>query len=264
MADILCGYTADRDEILIAYLYGEIETAQRAAFETHVATCERCRHELGELRGVQVRLQDWSAPAATGMVGVLPARGAPVSSMRRKPSVAGVLRELPAWAQVAAALLFLGASAGIANLDIRFDHDGLSVRTGWSRPLARTDSATGPTEPVSAATAARAWQPDLIALEERLQKELHANVAPAAQAGRAATDTELLRQVRALIQESERKQQTEVALRIGEVVRDVDTKRGTDLANIDRTLRTVQNDAGIEIARTQQRLNYLTRVSLQK
>src|ERR1700688_4781296 len=64
MADILCGYTADRDETLIGYLYGEIEPAQRAAFEAHTATCERCRKELADLEGVRGQLQDWSAPEA--------------------------------------------------------------------------------------------------------------------------------------------------------------------------------------------------------
>ena len=64
MADILCGYTVDRDETLIAYLYGEIEPAQRAMFDAHMATCDRCRKELAELQGVRVRLQDWTAPEA--------------------------------------------------------------------------------------------------------------------------------------------------------------------------------------------------------
>src|SRR5262245_63789030 len=62
MADILCGYTADRDETLVAYLYGEIEPAQRAAFEAHIATCDRCRHELEDLQGVRAELQTWEAP----------------------------------------------------------------------------------------------------------------------------------------------------------------------------------------------------------
>src|SRR5437773_6600562 len=123
MADILCGYTADRDEILIAYLYGEIEPGQRAAFETHVATCERCRHELADLRGVQVRLQDWNAPVPIGAVGFDAAAGSPPYPVRQNGRVAAVLREVPVWAQVAAALLFLGASAGIANLDVRYDHN---------------------------------------------------------------------------------------------------------------------------------------------
>ena len=64
MADILCGYTADRDETLVGYLYGEIEPAQRAAFEAHTATCERCRKELADLGGVRSQLQDWTAPEA--------------------------------------------------------------------------------------------------------------------------------------------------------------------------------------------------------
>ena len=43
---------------------------------------------------------------------------------------------MPAWAQVAAALFVLGVSATIANLDVRYDRSGLTIRTGWSKPQA--------------------------------------------------------------------------------------------------------------------------------
>src|SRR6202049_4648157 len=126
MADILCGYTADRDETLIGYLYGEIEPLQRAAFEAHTATCERCRKELADLEGVRARLQDWTAPDA-----IRPVIHARMPSARVVPGrPAGVwtaMRDIPVWAQAAAALLVLGASAGMANLDVRYDQRGLTV-----------------------------------------------------------------------------------------------------------------------------------------
>jgi len=170
-----------------------------------------------------------------------------------------MIREMPAWAQVAAALLFLGVSAGIANFDVRYDHDGLVLRTGWSRTPASIATGASPT-----ATTAAPWQADLEALEQRLQTESRAASSSAREAADSSADADLIRRVRALIQESERKQQNELALRIGEVARDFDTKRGTDLANIDRSLRTIQSDTGIQILQQQQRLNYLTRVSLQR
>src|SRR4029450_10147444 len=62
MADILCGYTADRDETLTAYLYGEIDPAQRITFEGHIATCERCRNELADRQAIPLRRPEWPAP----------------------------------------------------------------------------------------------------------------------------------------------------------------------------------------------------------
>src|SRR6202158_4003201 len=121
MADILCGYTADRDETLIGYLYGEIEPAQRAAFEAHTATCERCRKELADLEAVRGRLQDWTAPEAIRPVVYDRPQSARVAHNQRPPSSWTAMRDIPPWAQAAAALLILGASAGIANLDARYD-----------------------------------------------------------------------------------------------------------------------------------------------
>ena len=256
MADILCGYTADRDEILIAFLYGEIDRGPHAAFEAHLATCERCRHELAELQGVRANLQAWTPPAA-----VLPdGGGSPFASPAPRRGAAW-LREMPMWAQAAAALLILGVSAGIANVNVHYDQSGLTIRTGWSS--APASAGPRPSDAQAPATAAP-WRADLEALEQRLRTD-----APAApvriQDAADSSDAQVLRRVRALIQESERKQLNEIALRIGEIARDFDTKRGSDLANIDRSMRTFQSNTGIEVARYGQMVNYLAnRVSLQK
>jgi hypothetical protein len=242
MADILCGYTADRDEMLIGYLYGEIEPAQRAAFEAHIATCERCRKELVDLEGVRGHLQDWTAPEVIRPFVHDGAGSAAVRPTEPPASIRTGIRDIPRWAQAAAAVLILGASAGMANLDVRYDQGALSIHTGWSRTAA-------PRAEDSAAVLRRA---DLDALERRLRTELH----PAAPAGSpggllksdvsAAANAQLLRQVRALVQDSERRQQNELALRIAEVVHEFDSKRGSDLLNIRRGMREIQSDAGAQ------------------
>jgi hypothetical protein len=245
MADILCGYTADRDETLIGYLYGEIEPLQRAAFEAHTATCERCRKELADLEGVRARLQDWTAPDAIRPVIHARMPSAPVVPAR-PAGVWTAMRDIPVWAQAAAALLVLGASAGMANLDVRYDQRGLTVRTGWFRSVAPSTEV-----PVAALTAIPR-RADLDALERRLRTEFH-GAAPVGGPGGllksdagAAASAQLLRQVRALIQDSERRQQNELALRIAEVVHEFDSKRGSDLVNIRRAMREIQSDAGAQ------------------
>jgi hypothetical protein len=241
MADILCGYTADRDETLIGYLYGEIEPAQRAAFEAHTATCERCRNELADLEGVRGRLQDWTAPETIHPVAHGRAPSARAVPTRLPASRWTAMRDMPVWAQAAAALLVLGASAGMANLDVRYDHGGLTVHTGWSR------TAAPQAEPLTAFLG----RADLDALEQRLRTEFHGST-PAGAGGLlksdpgAAANQQLLRQVRALVQDSERRQQNELALRIAEVVHEFDSKRGSDLVNISRGMREIQSDAGAQ------------------
>src|SRR5438128_2609301 len=107
MADILCGYTADRDETLVAYLYGDIEQAQRAAFDAHIVTCERCRHELAELQSVRARLSEWTTPELLRPLGVtIPSPAAAAVVERGRPDRRWLA--IPAWAQVAAAMLFFG------------------------------------------------------------------------------------------------------------------------------------------------------------
>src|SRR5258706_1279544 len=193
MTESICRFTGDRDDALIAFLYDDAdgETPERARFEAHLQTCDRCRDELALLRGVRMQLAQW-APPEPGFAIANPrpiARPQSAGSLRtvadRQGAVAETIRnpqsprwrEVPAWAQVAAALLFLGVSAGIANLDVRYDANGLSVRTGWSKaaalvppgPSASASSSARATDP-GAATAP--WRADLAALERQLKDEI--------------------------------------------------------------------------------------------
>jgi len=256
MTDTLCGY-ANRDETIVGFLYDELDAGQRRDFKSHLLTCTVCRDEVAGLRAVRTQLARWEPPALTSLQSPVPGASRPAW-----------WQAVPAWAQVAAALLFLGVSAGIANLDVRYDQNGLNITTGWLKPaapkLATAQTSEGGPKPVTDPSAAAPWRADLAALERQLRTEVRASQAsPAAPAVRAASssDAETLRRVRVLLDESEKRQQRELALRIAEVVRDVDTQRKADLRNIDHTLGLVRNDLGVEVMKQRQSLNLLYRAS---
>jgi anti-sigma-K factor RskA len=52
------------DEAVAAYAIGALDADDRAAFETHLATCERCRSELADLRRVGAALAMAAEPVA--------------------------------------------------------------------------------------------------------------------------------------------------------------------------------------------------------
>ena len=255
MTDILCGY-ANRDETIVAFLYDELEPEPRRHFNAHLLTCTVCRGEVAGLRAVRTSLARWEPPALTSLQSPVP-----------ETSRSAWWHAVPAWAQVAAALLFLGVSAGIANLDVRYDQTGLNITTGWMKPAsakpAAAQTSEGGTKLVTNQSPSGApWRADLAALEGQLRAELHASQASApAQVRAASSDAETLRRVRALLDDSEKRQQRELALRIAEVVRDVDTQRRADLRNIDHTLGLVRNDLGVEVMKQRQSLNLLYRAS---
>ena len=281
MTESVCGYPGDRDEALVTYLYDEGgDAATRVLFEAHLTTCVRCAEDLAALRGVRTHLARWSPPepkfsVTTGAANPQSAIRSPRSSMW--------WRGIPAWAQVAAALLFLGVSAGIANLDVRYDANGVSIRTGWSRPATIASAppltapvgtasqasfplqASGSTDPRATETAP--WRADLAALERQLKAEFRGAqnaAAPSGSAAHNAADADTLRRVRALIDDSEKRQQRELALRLAEVIRDVNAKREADLLKVDRVLGTVRNDLGIQVLKNRaqmQQMDYFIRAS---
>ena len=239
--DIICTYNDTRDEVLIAYLYNDIEPAERAAFDAHLASCAICRGELDELAMVRGQLAHWSPPETAGGMNVewfaRPETPRPVSVWKK-------LGEIPAWAQAAAAMLFLGVSAAVANLDVTYNSSGLTVRTGWR------DAGTPIAQPVSrqAEQPAAPWRADLAALEQQLRTEMRVP-APAPVAASAVDQEALLRRVRALISESEQKQQRELALRIAEVDGHVQAQRFADLRNIERNLTAFRSNTGNDMLR---------------
>jgi hypothetical protein len=74
----------------------------------------------------------------------------------------------------------------------------------------------------------------------------------------------LLARVRTLIEESEQRQQRELALRTAQVVRDFDSQRRVDLAQIQRNFGQIEGLTGAEAREQREMLNYLMRVSEQR
>jgi hypothetical protein len=251
-----CNYEGDRADALIAYLYGE-DAEDRRVFEAHLAACAVCRDELEAMGGVRAHLSHWAPPEP---LGALTRREAPVRVGRGRGRA---LAEIPAWAQIAAASLIIGVSVGIANVHVQYGDGGLTIRSGWMADRAPAAEPAEPAEPEDR----EPWRGELAALRGELASELAAVRTAAvqeAQAGREDPD-ELMRQVRALITESDRRHQRELALRVGEAMRDLSTQRRVDLVNIDRSLGTMQNNLGMEMLKQREQLNnYVLRVSSQK
>lgn len=253
-AQTTCVFSGDREATLIAYLYEDIEPAARAAFDAHLPACVACRDELAALGGVRAQLSTWSPPLfAVGRSGPAPGLQAPASTW---------WQAVPVWAQVAAAMLCLGAGAGLANLDVRYGRDGLSVRTGWTDS---PQSAVPRPQPVAEAAP---WRAEMTAFEQQLRTELRAPAATTPATPVSATNSvnpEVMRRVKAIVDESEKRQQREIALRVAEVLRDVNAQRQADLVKIDRSLGVLQNTTGVEVRRNRQEmLNYLVAASQQR
>src|SRR2546430_2200766 len=69
---------------------------------------------------------------------------------------------------------------------------------------------------------------------------------------------DVLRRVHAIVDESERRQQGELALRLAEAVREVSAQRQADLVRIDRNIGAMQNNTGREMLRQRnEMLNYV-------
>jgi hypothetical protein len=270
--DIMCGFPGDREATLMAYLYDDIAPADRAAFEQHLTTCARCRGELNGLVDVRAQLARWSPPDLNlASPGRRPSFVTEMPMVQPPPARWSLARGIPRWAQVAAALLVVGVAAGLANLDVRYDSNGLSIRTGWSTS---TGQGLSSRNPENLSDASSAWHADLVAIEQRLERlerlpnELRAQVGAPSTTTIARTpsvgDAELMRRARALVDESARRQQTELALRLAEAVRDMNVQRQADLRKIDQNLGMFQDKTGVEVFRNRQKLDYiLQRVSQQ-
>jgi len=267
MSDILCSYQ-DREALLMAYLYEEMTPGEREAFDAHLTTCARCRVELNGLSGVRAQLAGWAPPeyssrrqSAIGgqLVRIEPRVADDVRWTGNEPRAASAeprssgrgWRDIPAWAQYAAAVLVLGASMGAANLNIHYDaQNGLNIRTGWSNPQAPA------AQTASAVTTDSVSRAELTALEQQLRREIQAT-APVAARAALSTDGEVPRRVKALLDASERRHEREMALRIAEAIHDVNVQRQSDLRKIDLNL----DQGRVEILKNRQIMEYLQRVS---
>jgi hypothetical protein len=160
----------------------------------------------------------------------------------------------------AAAVLVLGASLGLARLDIQYNAQGLHVRTGWGHLSQAPAAAT------VAPAAESITKADLAAFESRLRGELAQNVKatsvvasdPSPVVTAVAGDAALMKRIRQLIDESEVRQQQNLQLRVTELSREFQMRRQADLVQIEQGFGRIAGDN----AQQRQILNqYLRNVS---
>ena len=239
-------------ELLVSYLYDELEGPERQAFEAHVGSCPSCSSEIESLRGTRVRLSSWT-PIEPDLDFQIVRRRESRPSLRWTSSRG-------AWGLAAAAVLVLAAAAGVANVEVRSGSDGLVFRTGWSRG---TDSNVAGTQAVNAP------REEMAAMERRLAELENALAArpPAivnASAGRSdttrAVEDALLQRMRQMLAESETRTQREFAQRLIAGMREVQASHTNDLISLQQTFNQNQGAINDEVFRQREEMKNLYRV----
>lgn len=220
----------DSKELLVGFLYDEIDPVSKRSFERHLLTCADCRDELAELGATREQIALWAPPDAD--LGFRIVRGAAEPA----PPRPRWFFLSPAWGLAAAAIILFAIGAAIANLDVRYGSDGLVVRTGWTH-AADAQAVT----PV-------AWQAQAEELDRRLRDLEQAAAAQSNVQNASASDVsdaQLLQRVRDIVGQSETRQQRAVAARLTELMKEYDAQRRLDLASTDQRITRLQNTSGL-------------------
>jgi hypothetical protein len=173
-------------------------------------------------------------------------------------------------------VLVLGAAASLARFDITYNDAGLRIRTGVERSAervgaaapaevatpARASSPVTPTEGTwvnTAATGEPAWRADFDLLATQIRSDVARMVQESRQEqgplavravaipspqGRTMTDAELLKRVQDLLDQSEIRQQSNLALRVTELGRQFELARQSDIVQVEQTLQRIEQQRG--------------------
>jgi anti-sigma factor RsiW len=249
-------------ELLVSYLYDDLGDAERSRFESHLRGCDECRDELNGLRGVRADLISWTPPQPD--FGFRVVREPKVLPM---PARSWRAWYTPAAGLAAAAVLVLAAAAGLARVEIHRGSDGFTMRTGWSSSAPAVAAAPQP----ALTNVSASIDPALLAALERRLAALETAPHDAAASpvrnvslSARASDEEILRRVRDLLAQSETKQQGQLALRISQVLVDVDAQRRADMATIESGLRKIDSRYTEDAVDRTRMANYLLKGSNQK
>jgi hypothetical protein len=216
-------HIADNQDALLDYLYEEGDPAERLKIATHLHACAECSVAVLEFQNVRGILKEWTPPAS--QLGFRVTQEAP-----RVPRSAFIAAP---WLQAAAAILLFVSGMAFSQLNVKFEDGVVTIARRSAEPEIPVFSGRDiqlPTERVSA---------------EPLNTRAQSSAA-------SAEDVErLLQQVRAMIDQSEQRQKGELALRLSQVAREVDTQHQADLLRI-------QQDFGQQQQAT---MDYLVRTS---
>ncbi len=236
-------------ELLVTYLYDELQGPERQAFEEHLHACPSCRGEVEALRGARVHLASWTPQEPDLRFQIV-----------RNTSAPARLRWSPVWGLAAAAVLVLAAASAIANVEVTTTGGGITVRTGWSRAV-----------PAAVPAADSESREEIAAMQQRLRELETALASPAApptvpvstgpgdaiaRDGDAAT----LRRVRQMIAESDARQEQEFATRLVGLMRELQVSHTSDLVRLQQMFNQNQGAINDEVFRQRQEMNNIYRL----
>jgi hypothetical protein len=245
-------FRCEDKETLVAYLYGEVDPEVRREVERHLRTCAACAREAEGLQTVRQDLQLWMPPEPEFGFSIVQnsAAATPPKATVLSSSRWSFLRALPAWAQVAAAVLVIAAAAAIANVRVHSNDEGVVVTTGWMQNAPPTTTAVSPSNDE--------WRAALVALEQNLRNDFRnellrevrdevavrqAAIKSAIASAPALADSEnavVMRRVQSMIDASEERQRQEMALRFAQAERTWNMRWTNDRVTLNRQIGSLQ------------------------
>jgi hypothetical protein len=223
-------HIVDDHDALVDYLYEEGDPARRLEIAQHLQQCAPCAVAVLEFQNVRSMLSDWAPPAARPIAARPASSGAAVSDQQTRIPYSRFGR----FAQAAAALLIFAAGMAVSQLDLEFRDGRLVVSTPSALPAPGVREASITLRPDSPSMISAAPAP----------VNAPASISAAA-APRPEEIEHLLQRVRAMIDQSEQRQQRELALRLSQVAREVDAQHQVDIVKIQEDMGR-QQDATID------------------
>ena len=230
-------HIADNHEALLDYLYEEGDPAERLMIAKHLQECAACSVAVLEFQNVRGMLRDWGPPASELGFRVVQDRepspdANPEQPVRSHSSWDWMTRShATPWLQAAAAVILFVAGMAVSQINVDY-RSGAVVLSMGSAPVASGRGSSITLRPETVAYTPTNPNPDA-----------NRQALPGDQ---TTADTEvLLQRVRAMIDQSEQRQQRELALRLSQVTREVDTQHQADLLRIQQDFGQ-QQDATME------------------
>jgi hypothetical protein len=239
-------------QLLIGYVYDELSPAERATFEAHLAGCDVCRQEIGGLRKARHHLSSWSPPEPQLDFQII--RG-PVAAPRRRLSF------VPQWALAAAAtILLLAGAAAIAHVEVRYDTQGLAVRTGWSRsdtPQTPGSQPVAAVQAVAADASSEQLKADVAALQQRIRQMEEAQTKQLTQTAASIRPGITAPELRQILAESEARQRTELAVQVSQIWKDFNAARANDFVRVQDAINRARGLTNVELNRQRNTIDML-------